>query len=177
MDCHFLLKKKMKFVTVWFIRLFLFMDTHSSWRKCHCVSIAVVIIQVFRQYLVKLRWNCNLKIWSVKFTLWGGRIFGSPSYFQMHILVYVCAKVSCFLLELHNIFSPFHWATTSLVSKFNKLKVILQGIFDILIIHETKLNASFPAAQFWINGFSTPYRLDRNWNVGGTFYHLCTRRY
>ena len=36
----------------------------------------------------------------------------------------------------------------SLVSKFNELKIIGQGIFDILMINETKLDASFPVAQF-----------------------------
>ena len=105
MDCHFLLKKKMKFVTVWSIRLFLFIDTHSSWRKCHCVSIAVVIIQVFRQYLVKLRWNCSLKIWSVKYTLRGGRIFWFPfSFATAHSSLCLC-QVSCFLLEWHSTFT------------------------------------------------------------------------
>ena len=42
-----------------------------------------------------------------------------------------------------------------------------QGIFDILIINETKLDASFPVNQFFIDGFSTPYRLDRNRNGDG----------
>ena len=50
----------------------------------------------------------------------------------------------------------------SFVSKFHELKVTGQGIFDILIINETKLDASFPVNQFLINGFPTPYRLDRN---------------
>ena len=36
-----------------------------------------------------------------------------------------------------------------------------------MIINETKLDASFPANQFFINGFSTPYRLDRDRNEGG----------
>ena len=44
---------------------------------------------------------------------------------------------------------------------------LVQGIFDILIINETKLEASFPVNQFFINGFSTPYRLDRNRNGDG----------
>ena len=56
----------------------------------------------------------------------------------------------------------------SFVSKFDKLKVIWRGMFDILIINETKLDASFPVAQFYINGFSTPYRLDGNQNVNKT---------
>ena len=42
----------------------------------------------------------------------------------------------------------------SLVSKFVELKIIGQGIFDILVINETKLDASFPVNQFVINGFS-----------------------
>ena len=48
----------------------------------------------------------------------------------------------------------------SLVSKLDELKVIAQGIFDILIINKTKLDASFSGAQFCINCLSTPYRFD-----------------
>ena len=66
----------------------------------------------------------------------------------------------------------------SLVSKFYELTVIRQAIFDILIINETKLDASLLVNQSCINGFSTPYRLDRNWNGVGIFEsYLCTRRY
>ena len=43
----------------------------------------------------------------------------------------------------------------SLVSRFDELKVIGKGIFDILLINQTKLDASFPFAQFDINDFST----------------------
>ena len=60
----------------------------------------------------------------------------------------------------------------SLVSKFDELKVIGQGIFDILIINETKLDASFPLNQFCINGFSNPYRSDRNRNGGGLIFYV-----
>ena len=52
----------------------------------------------------------------------------------------------------------------SLLSKFDTLKVIRQGLFDISIINEIKLDAFFPVAQFCINDFSTPYRLDRTRN-------------
>ena len=50
----------------------------------------------------------------------------------------------------------------SLVWKFDEHKIIGQDIFDVLIINDTKLDASFPVAQFCINGFLTKYRLDRN---------------
>ena len=123
MDSHFLLKKKMKFVAVWSTRLSLFIDTHSSWRKCHCVSIAVVIMQVLRQYLVKLRWNCSLKICSVKYTLRGGRIFGFPSRLQLHILVYVCSKFHAFCSNC-TILSPFHWTISSILSLSNKMSAV-----------------------------------------------------
>ena len=55
----------------------------------------------------------------------------------------------------------------SLVSKFDERKVIGQGIFYILILNETKPDAFFPVNQFFINGFPSPYRLDRNRNGGG----------
>ena len=35
------------------------------------------------------------------------------------------------------------------------------SVIDILIITETKLDDSFPEAQFFIEGFLKPYRLDR----------------
>ena len=60
----------------------------------------------------------------------------------------------------------------SLVSKLDELKVIGQGIFDILIINETKLDASFPVNQFCKNSFSTPYRLARNRNGGGIIIYV-----
>ena len=40
-------------------------------------------------------------------------------------------------------------------------------MFDILVITETKLDESFPKGQFVLDGFSTPYRLDRNCHGGG----------
>ena len=33
---------------------------------------------------------------------------------------------------------------------------------DILMISETKLDSSFPTGQFLINGYSEPFRIDRN---------------
>ena len=60
----------------------------------------------------------------------------------------------------------------SLVSKFDELKVIGQGIFNILIINETKLDVTFPVDEFLINDFSTPYRLDRNRNGGGIIIYV-----
>ena len=43
---------------------------------------------------------------------------------------------------------------------------------DILMITETKLDDSFPASQFFIHGFCTPFRLDRNKNGGGILLYI-----
>ena len=43
---------------------------------------------------------------------------------------------------------------------------------DILMITETKLDDSFPASQFLIQGFCTPFRLDRNENGGGILLYI-----
>ena len=48
----------------------------------------------------------------------------------------------------------------------------MTGMFDILVITETKLGNSFPVLQFHIDGFSIPYRLDRNRNGGGVIVYI-----
>ena len=60
----------------------------------------------------------------------------------------------------------------SVAAKFDQLKVIVQGKLDILVITETKLDSSFPNKQFLIDGFSDPYRLDRNRHKGGVLFYV-----
>ena len=43
----------------------------------------------------------------------------------------------------------------------------IKGNIDVLLVSETKIDDSFPIGNFLIDGFSTPYRLDRNSNGGG----------
>ena len=50
----------------------------------------------------------------------------------------------------------------SVVRKLDQLKVLLVNNIDILVITETKIDSSFPNAQFRIDGFSALFRLDRN---------------
>ena len=49
----------------------------------------------------------------------------------------------------------------SLRNKIEALKTIISGKIDILVITETKLDDTFPTNQFSIDGFSMPFRLDR----------------
>ena len=60
----------------------------------------------------------------------------------------------------------------SLSSKFDQLKAIIGKNIDILLIQETKLDASFPKEQFVIEGYSAPYRLDRNRDGGGILIYV-----
>ena len=46
------------------------------------------------------------------------------------------------------------------------LREIVQDKLDILLISETKVDPSFPSSQFAIDGFSSPFRLDRNSSGG-----------
>ena len=47
------------------------------------------------------------------------------------------------------------------------MKCLLQEKFDILVLTESKLDSSFPTNQFLIEGYSKPFRFDRNRNGGG----------
>ena len=49
---------------------------------------------------------------------------------------------------------------------------MVSGYFDVIILAEAKLDDSFPKAQFCIDGFSIPYRLDRNENGGGLMIYV-----
>ena len=55
----------------------------------------------------------------------------------------------------------------SILSKFNLLKELVLKHVDILVVCETKLDETFPSSQFHMDGFSLPYRIDRNRNGGG----------
>ena len=46
------------------------------------------------------------------------------------------------------------------------------GNLDILLLTETKLDSSFPNAQFEIKGYTTPYRVDRDVHGGGLLLYV-----
>ena len=60
----------------------------------------------------------------------------------------------------------------SLPNKFEQLKDIVMQHIDILVLTETKLDDTFPTAQFLVNGFSEPYRRDRNRKGGGVMVYI-----
>ena len=60
----------------------------------------------------------------------------------------------------------------SLRNKFGFLSSHITKYVDILLLSETKLDDSFPTAQFLLNGFCKPYRLDRSSNGGGILLYV-----
>ena len=60
----------------------------------------------------------------------------------------------------------------SLQNKFESLQHIINTNIDVLLITETKIDSSFPSAQFHLEGYATPYRLDRNTNGGGILLYI-----
>ena len=55
----------------------------------------------------------------------------------------------------------------SIRNKFDFLSSEISPSLDLLLVSETKLDDSFPTAQFLMSGFCKPYRLDRCSNGGG----------
>ena len=60
----------------------------------------------------------------------------------------------------------------SLPNKFDQLKTLIQGKIDILVVTETKLDATFPDEEFMMEGYSKPYRMDRNRDGGGIIIYV-----
>ena len=57
-----------------------------------------------------------------------------------------------------------HLNINSIPNKLNLLAESVSGNVDIIMISETKIDETFPARQFYIDGYTPPYRLDRNCN-------------
>ena len=58
-----------------------------------------------------------------------------------------------------------HLNINSFHNKFQALKGLFKGKLDILCVSEIKIDESFPTSQFFKEGFSTPFRLDRNHEI------------
>ena len=57
----------------------------------------------------------------------------------------------------------------------NKFELLTEMVWDkpfFLMISETKLDSSFPDAQFYMKSCSNPYRLDRNSKGGGKIVYI-----
>ena len=79
-----------------------------------------------------------------------------------------CQNINLKYLREENLNRPI-LAQININSIRNKFQFLPSQIIhnvDILLVSETKLDASFPTAQFLLDGFSKPYGLDL-WSNGG----------
>ena len=60
----------------------------------------------------------------------------------------------------------------SIRNRFEELISQVKGTVDALMISETKIDDSFPIANFLIDGFGQPYRIDRNSSGGGIMLYV-----
>ena len=60
-----------------------------------------------------------------------------------------------------------HININSVEHKFESLVSLVKNKVDIIMISETKINEPFPLSQFQIEGYCSPFRLDRNSHGGG----------
>ena len=65
-----------------------------------------------------------------------------------------------------------HININSIRNKFDLLADLIKDKIDIMLISETKLDDSFPKSQFVLQGYSSPFRLDRTANGGGLLLYL-----
>ena len=65
-----------------------------------------------------------------------------------------------------------HLNINSLRNKFNDLKFLVSQYIDILILSETKIDATSPTSQFIIPGCCIPYRFDRTRFGGGIVVYV-----
>ena len=80
--------------------------------------------------------------------------------------------INNFKIKNHNRVIFAHLNINSLRNKFDMLSDIVKNKIDILCISETKLNDTFPSSNFFIPGYSAPYRLDRSGNGGGILLYV-----
>ena len=62
----------------------------------------------------------------------------------------------------------------SIRNKFNLLGEGIKGKVDVLMISKTKIDKTFPPRQFYIEGFTPPYRLDIKF-MGVVFLYMSER--
>ena len=65
-----------------------------------------------------------------------------------------------------------HLNVNSVERKFESLKEVIQGNIDILVLSETKLDESYSTNMFDIEGYTLPFRRDRNINGGGVLIYV-----
>ena len=72
-------------------------------------------------------------------------------------------------IRINNVNRVFigHININSIRNKFDMLSSMIKDNIDILMFSETKVDSSFPQAQFRMDGYAPPFRYERNSHGGG----------
>ena len=65
-----------------------------------------------------------------------------------------------------------HLNINSIPNKFDGIMKLVAKNLDVFLISETKIDDSFPEAQFLYNGYSLPHRRDRAFGAGGLLLYV-----
>ena len=65
-----------------------------------------------------------------------------------------------------------HLNINSIPNKFDGIMDVVATKLDIFLISETKIDGSFPDAQFCYGGYTNPYRRDRSFGAGGLLMYV-----
>ena len=65
-----------------------------------------------------------------------------------------------------------HLNINSIRNKFEFLEDVINRNLDIILLSETKLDDSFPSAEFILKRYGVPYRFDRNFKGGGLLFYI-----
>ena len=65
-----------------------------------------------------------------------------------------------------------HLNINSIPNKFTGIMDLVKNNLDIFLISETKIDSSFPDAQFYCEGYSSPHRRDRSMGAGGLLMYV-----
>ena len=90
---------------------------------------------------------------------------GQPAWNSQNILKNICLKNL-------NILTFAHLNINSIRNRFDTVVTIVNKNIDVFLISETKIDSSFPTAQFHIEGYTTPYRLDSDMHGGSLLLYI-----
>ena len=65
-----------------------------------------------------------------------------------------------------------HLNINHIEKKFEPLVSLVKDKLDVFLLSETKIDISFPSSQFTIEGYSNPFRRDRNIHGGGLLLYI-----
>ena len=116
--------------------------------------------------------NCKLNVFATTFIPSAHYVNDKECYTESELTSNTSLSLNEVRRKYSNKIILAHININSIRNKFEMLCEFIDGNIDILLISETKIDESFPPSQFFIPGFSTPFRYDRSGNAGGLLFYV-----